>query len=198
MVKTRRNKKKRKNKTKKIYTKKDFKSGDGMLTSVWGPPMWHFLHTMSFNYPVEPSKEQKKHYKEFILSLKHVLPCKYCRMNIKNNLKSVPLNDNALKNRENFSRWMYKFHEHINSMLNKKSGLTYEEVRERYEHFRARCAEDKKDIKRLNEEINKKMKEKGCVEPLYGKKSKCVLTIVTKDKKVKTFKMDKICEKKRL
>ena len=167
MVKTRRNKKKRKNKTKKIYTKNDFKSGDGVLTSVWGPPMWHFLHTMSFNYPVEPSKDQKKYYKGFILSLKHVLPCKYCRMNIKNNLKSVPLNDNALKNRENFSRWMYNFHEHINKMLNKKSGLTYEEVRERYEHFRARCAEDKKDIKRLNEEINKKMKEKGCVEPLY-------------------------------
>ncbi len=198
MVKTRRNKKKRKNKTKKIYTKQDFKSGDGMLTSVWGPPMWHFLHTMSFNYPVDPTKDQKKHYKEFILSLRHVLPCKYCRMNIKNNLKSVPLNNDALKNRENFSKWMYNFHEHINKMLNKKSGLTYEEVRERYEHFRARCAEDKKDIKKLNEEINKKMKEKGCVEPLYGKKSKCVLTIVPKDKKVKTFKMDKLCEKKRL
>tara|TARA_B100001093_G_C26841783_1_gene1020889 strand:+ start:195 stop:791 length:597 start_codon:yes stop_codon:yes gene_type:complete len=198
MVKTRRNKKKRRNKTKKIYTKKDFKSGDGMLTSVWGPPMWHFLHTMSFNYPVEPTKDEKKHYKEFILSLKHVLPCKYCRMNIKNNLKSIPLNDNALKNRGNFSKWMYNFHEHINKMLNKKSGLTYEEVRERYEHFRARCAEDKKDIKKLNEEINKKMKEKGCVEPLYGKKSKCVLTIVPKDKNVKTFRMDKLCEKKRL
>ena len=55
-----------------------------MLTSVWGPSMWHYLHTMSFNYPVKPT-QKKKHYKEFILSLQHVLPCKYCRINLKKN-----------------------------------------------------------------------------------------------------------------
>jgi len=50
--------------TKKVraFTKKDFHSGDGMLTTVWGPSMWHFLHTMSFNYPVTPTQEQKRHY----------------------------------------------------------------------------------------------------------------------------------------
>ena len=51
------------------------------------------------------------------------------------NLKSIPLNSKALKNRENFSRWMFRLHEQINKMLNKKSGLTYEQVRERYEHL---------------------------------------------------------------
>ena len=85
MTKTRRKIKKRKNKTKKVYTKKDFKSGDGMLTSVWGRSLWHYLHTMSFNYPVNPTEEDKKHYKEFVLSLRYVLPCKYCRMNFKKN-----------------------------------------------------------------------------------------------------------------
>jgi len=70
-----------KNKTKKVYDKGDFSSGDGMLTSVWGPSLWHYMHTMSFNYPVKPSREDKKHYRTFIMNLKHVLPCKYCRMN---------------------------------------------------------------------------------------------------------------------
>ena len=28
-----------------------------MLTAVWGPPLWHTLHTISFNYPIKPSKE---------------------------------------------------------------------------------------------------------------------------------------------
>ena len=28
-----------------------------MLTSVWGPSLWHSLHTISFNYPVKPTKE---------------------------------------------------------------------------------------------------------------------------------------------
>ena len=50
----------KKNKTRKIYTKKDYNSNDGMLTSVWGPPAWHFLHTISFNYPNSPSIKQKK------------------------------------------------------------------------------------------------------------------------------------------
>jgi predicted NAD-dependent protein-ADP-ribosyltransferase YbiA (DUF1768 family) len=31
-----------------------------MLTTIWGPSQWHFLHTMSFNYPVKPTPEQKK------------------------------------------------------------------------------------------------------------------------------------------
>ena len=50
--------------TNKTFTENDFNSGDGMLTSVWGPSMWHTLHTISFNYPVIPTKEQKvKYYK---------------------------------------------------------------------------------------------------------------------------------------
>ena len=36
----------------RTFKKKDYRSGDGMLTSVWGPSMWHYMHTMSFNYPL--------------------------------------------------------------------------------------------------------------------------------------------------
>ena len=31
----------------RTYKKKDFLSGDGMLTGVWGPPLWHYLHLVS-------------------------------------------------------------------------------------------------------------------------------------------------------
>ena len=202
---TKKRKKTRKNKTKKVYDKNDFSSGEGMLTSVWGPSLWHYLHTMSFNYPVKPTKQDKKNYKQFVYNLRKVLPCKYCRMNLCKNLKVLPLKDKDLKNRCNFSKWMYKLHELINKMLGKKSGLTYEDVRERYEHFRARCTIDinKKTkivkIKPLRKTRKKKGKKKeaGCVEPLYGKKSKCIIKIVPKNKKVPTFQMDKRCKKKR-
>lgn len=211
MAKTRRvrKSKKRKRKTNKVYTKKDFKSGDGMLTSVWGPSLWHSLHTLSFNYPVKPTIQDKKNYKRFILSLKHVLPCKFCRMNFKKNLKDVPLNNKALKNRVNFSRWMYNLHEHINKMLGKKSGLKYCDVRERYEHFRARCTKDIDTLKiveiipknstrkKKNRKTKTLKKEKGCIEPLFGKKSKCIIKIVPKEKNIPTFQMDKKCIKKR-
>ena len=44
-----------------IYTNDDYNSNDGMLTSIWGPGMWHYLHTMSFNYPVNPTNTDKTH-----------------------------------------------------------------------------------------------------------------------------------------
>ena len=179
----------------KTYTIKDYKSGDGMLTTVWGPSLWHFLHTMSFNYPIEPTKEQQIEYMRFIFQLKHVLPCKYCRMNLKKNFKAVPLKMSNMKDRFTFSKYIYDLHEHINKMLNKKSGLTYDDVRERYEHFRARC--NVKDVPKIK--LNKtKKSEKGCTESLYGKKSKCVIKIVPQTKKCNTFQMDESCKKKRL
>jgi hypothetical protein len=187
------------NRTRRVFTKKDFNSGDGFLVSVWGPLAWTFLHTISFNYPVNPTHEYKVHYRDFIISLQHVLPCKYCRMNLKKNLKQLPLKMSNMKNRETFSRYVYELHEVVNRMLHKKSKLTYCDVRERYEQFRSRCTEENPKIFTFKKEKAKTMrkKEKGCTEPLYGKKSKCIINIVPQEDKSATFKMDKKCIKKR-
>jgi hypothetical protein len=186
------------NKTKKYtYKKSDYSSGDGMLTTVWGPAMWHYLHTMSFNYPVEPTPENKKHYRDFVLNLRNVLPCKYCRMNLANNMKKKPLMMCHMKNRETFSRYIYELHETVNRMLNKKSNLTYCDVRERYEHFRSRCTDEKPKVFTFKKTTTRKKKEKGCTEPLYGKKAKCVINIVPQEDKTATFQMDKKCIKTR-
>jgi len=208
MSKTRRIKRKRKtkskNKSRKVYTykKKHFDSGGGMLTSVWGPPLWHFLHVISFNYPVRPTKEDKRHYREFVRNLRHILPCKYCRINLKKNLKMLPLTCNDLKNRDKFSRWVFKLHELVNAMLGKKSGLKYCDIRERYEHFRSRCTQDSRvaSSSKIKAHIRKtrKKKEKGCVEPLYGKKSQCVIKIIPQNKRIPSFQMDKKCIKKHI
>ena len=172
-----------------------------MVTSVWGPPLWHFLHTMSFNYPVKPTAMDKKYYKQFILSLRNILPCRYCRENLMKNLKVLPLTAQDMKNRTAFSKWVFKLHELINTMLGKKSGLRYCDVRERYEHFRSRCTNDKKfSTRKIKAAANKtkKMKEKGCTEPLYGAKSKCIVKIVPKTVRGKSFQMDKKCIKQRI
>ena len=62
-------------------------------------------------------------------------------------------------------------HEKINKMLHQKSNLTYNDVRERYEHLRARCTKKKTKKKKTKKKKIKKCKtkkEKGCVEPYYG------------------------------
>ena len=145
---------------KKTYTKKDYISGDGMVTTTWGPAMWHYLHTISFNYPTNPTKLQKNKYKQFILNLQYTLPCKYCRINLVNNFKKYPLKNEIFNDRNSFSRYIYNLHELINKMLGKKSNLTFNKVKETYEQFRSRC------IAETNVSVCKTIQyEKGCITP---------------------------------
>ena len=175
------NKKSRKH-VRRMYTKKNYMNENGMMTSVWGPAFWHVLHTMSFNYPINPTTDDKHYYKTFLQTLVHILPCKYCRNNLKTNFKKMPLTSSDLYSRDAFSKYIYELHEMVNKMLGKQSGLTYCDVRERFENFRARCSNSKN-----------KSTETGCTEPLWVTKTKCVLHIVPKTKRVCTFKIDREC-----
>ena len=164
--------KKRKKKPKYTFGELEYTNNNGMVTTVWGPAMWHFLHTMSFNYPVEPTRAQKGEYMDFVKSLVHVLPCGKCRKNLRANFRKRPLSVKDMESRHTFSKFMFDLHEAVNVMLNKPSGLTFEQVRDTYEHFRARCA---------GQTHKKKNHENGCTEPVYrGKKPQCVLEIVPK------------------
>jgi hypothetical protein len=40
-------------------------------------------------------------------------------------------------------------------------------------------------------------KEKGCTEPLYGKKARCILNIVPQEEKGQSIQIDKKCIKHR-
>ncbi len=105
-----------------------------------------------------------------------------------------------MKDRESFSRYVYELHELVNKMLHKKSNLTYCDVRERYEHFRSRCTDEKPRLFKFKNKTlknNKKKKEKGCTEPLYGNKAKCVLNIVPQNEKGASLQIDKKCIKTR-
>jgi hypothetical protein len=159
----------------------NYDSKEGMITRIWGPPLWHFLHTISFNYPVKPKKQDKLKYCEFIHQLQYVLPCKYCRINLKKNFKRLPLTMKEMESRHTFSLYVYQLHELINTMLGKKSKLTYEQVRDRYESFRSKCSSK-------SEKKTRKI-EKGCITPLHNssKKTKCILKIVPIKSKKSSF-----------
>ena len=74
-----------------------------------------------------------------------------------------------MKNRENFSKSIFRLHNQVNKMLKKKKKITYNQVKNKFEHFRARC--------NLNNEDYDITKENGCINPLYGNKYKCQLFI---------------------
>jgi hypothetical protein len=203
---------------KKTYSNKDYQSNNGMLVAIWGPSAWHLMHTMSFNYPVHPSVSDKRNYRAYILNLVNVLPCGKCRQNLKENFKKLPLRMIDMRSRDTFSRYVYNLHELVNNMLGKNSGLSYETVKERYEHFRARCSNKTELLPKMKNYTVKKAisrgsvvsgtigsvvsgtigsVEKGCTEPLVGEKAKCILKIVPEKTKCKTFSVDAKCVKHR-
>ena len=171
------------------FSQRDYLSGDGFQTPAWGPAMWHMIHTCSFNYPVEPSKQQKKDYLRWMLSLGKVLPCRYCRDNYPKNLSAGGLSNATFASRASFSRFCFDLHERVNSMLGKDSGLTFAEVRDRYEMLRARCLTEAQKKRQLAT-----AKKLSCAEAVYdGSKARLCLRVVPRDSDAPGFHIDRRC-----
>lgn len=157
-----------------VFSDSDFGSDSGMSTFVWGPALWHFLHTMSFNYPTRPTEEDKRKYVGFMQRLGDILPCRFCRENLPDNLRSVGFCSADMASRDRFSRLIYRLHEEVNRRLGKPVGqLTYEEVRDRYENFRARtCSSSAPAVVTT---------EQGCDTGIDQPKQRCFLRIDHRD-----------------
>ncbi|AYV78789.1 MAG: Erv1/Alr family disulfide thiol oxidoreductase [Edafosvirus sp.] len=117
---------------------------ENLLTRVWGPHMWIALHSITFGYPHKPSEETQKHCLIFFKNLGNLLPCSYCRESYKEmiNENDTLLNEDVVKNTNTLSRWLYNIHQKVNKKLGVDYGVTYEEVVERYDSYRAKCSKD--------------------------------------------------------
>jgi hypothetical protein len=177
-----------------VFTEDMYNSRDGMLTSVWGPAFWHVLHTISFNYPPTPDRAQRKAYYRFIKCIGDVLPCGHCRRNYVHNLIECGFGKSCFRNRHTFSKFVFDLHNHVNSMLNKTTERDFNRVRKRYENFRSRCVVPPEDVRVERDDATT---ERGCVDPMYGTKSKCVIRIVPKQSKHRPFAVHRQCRIKR-
>ena len=97
-----------------------------MHPEFWGPSGWKFLHSVTFQYPIKPTVNDKAHYKEFFNSLKHTLPCEKCAYHYTAHLRKFPI-DSALETREKLVRWLINVHNEVNKSLGKREYF-YEEV----------------------------------------------------------------------
>tara|TARA_B100000787_G_scaffold119711_1_gene89852 strand:+ start:127 stop:549 length:423 start_codon:yes stop_codon:yes gene_type:complete len=101
--------------------------------NVWGPSAWTFLHTITYNYPENPSDNDKKNYHNFFDSLQHVLPCDKCKGHYKQNIQKYDLN-NSLDNREDLVKWLIDLHNDVNRDNGKKV-WSYSEVYNKYDNL---------------------------------------------------------------
>jgi hypothetical protein len=102
-----------------------------MKPEIWGPHAWIFLHSVTFDYPDNPSTKVKEQYKSFFDSLQYVLPCEMCRNHYKENLRRFPVTNNVLKSRKNLIEWLIDIHNNVNQ-TNHKPKLKYQEVVKKY------------------------------------------------------------------
>ena len=103
-----------------------------MNPKFWGPHAWIFLHSITMNYPKNPSEQDKHVYFNFFKSLENVLPCEKCAYNYSNNLKKLPI-EPALENRDKLIRWLIGIHNEVN-LETGKPPYTYEQVIDEYDY----------------------------------------------------------------
>jgi hypothetical protein len=72
----------------------------------WGKSGWIFLNSIALTY--DPSN--KEHYRQFILQLPYILPCKTCGDNLKKNMDNL---DEALESKENLILWLINLRNEI-------------------------------------------------------------------------------------
>ena len=100
---------------------------------VWGPGAWLFLHTISLNYPTNPTYEDKENYKTFFTSLKNVIPCKNCAKHYSENLNNYPI-DKSLNSKQDLVKWLIDIHNEVNVKNNKRK-YSYDEVINKYNNL---------------------------------------------------------------
>lgn len=87
-----------------------------MDPTKWGPGLWIFLHTLSFNYPSNPTWTEKKIMNDYLTQLQYVLPCIHCRKHYKDYLLNDPP---KLESRSEFIVWMIQLHNDVNKRNHK-------------------------------------------------------------------------------
>ena len=158
---------------------------NGMLTKVWGPPLWIGLHAITFGYPEKIDITNKEHlekrkaYYEFFKLVGDVLPCKYCRQSYKEyftDLDPMPF----LNNRRDIVRWLFTIHNKVNDKLKvpECDRISFLDFTTQYETYRAKCKPDNRE----EELVKQANAEKGCIKPLDNTPKRAVINVVKCEK----------------
>ena len=87
-------------------------------TNTWGPSAWIFLHTITFNYPINPTENDKYIYKNFFNNLGLILPCGICQYNYNLHIQKYSI-DNYLSTKDDLVNWLIIIHNEVNKLHNK-------------------------------------------------------------------------------
>ena len=108
-----------------------------MDTGFWSPHAWVFLHAVTAAYPLKPTMDDKKRFKQFFMLLKHVLPCPNCAKHFSDLSNKIDI-DKYLDTRDQLMYWLYLIHSDINQELGKYNP-GFQQVVEYYMAYHTGC-----------------------------------------------------------
>lgn len=110
-----------------------FLSPDGFSPRHWGKMLWLIMTIVAANFPLVPTEDQSMAYFRFYDGLRHVLPCKSCRVEYCKMICQGPPTLRLRKKtfvqgaseppgaaRQRVFAWVVRIHSHVNRRLGKK------------------------------------------------------------------------------
>lgn len=99
----------------------------GHPPGVWGPATWRIIHTVSINFPFDPTDSDREAYSMFIAGLAMVLPCGKCRFHFQEMLKGdMAIQPRDLVDRRSIFAWSVRLHNRVNEKLKKDYSTSIE------------------------------------------------------------------------
>ena len=87
-----------------------------MTPDQWGPILWHFMHSYSLTYPVQPTESDKSRAIAYFESIPSYISCQTCAEHFSQLLEAnPPITDS----RATLSEWVYDVHNLVNARLGK-------------------------------------------------------------------------------
>jgi FAD-linked sulfhydryl oxidase len=102
-------------------------SDNGFAPSFWGPGMWQVIHFTAATFPSTPTAKDRRGFRAFFESLRHVLPCPGCRAGYESLISSgrLKLTDAVFRDRLTLFRWTTELHDAVNAKLGKPTGVDW-------------------------------------------------------------------------
>ena len=90
-----------------------------MNPNIWGPHLWYQMHMKTFDYPSNPTQEDKNKIREYFRSIVDLLPCENCKQHYLRYLQNRPIRYHY-DNRDELINWLIDLHNEVNVMLAKE------------------------------------------------------------------------------
>ena len=88
-------------------------------SNIWGPKGWFFLDYCILSFPDNPTQADKDGFKNFLTSLKIVLPCQKCRKHFTEYIAKNPLTNDILSSKKKLVDWILACHNNVRRLQNK-------------------------------------------------------------------------------